>query len=424
MRQSRCMALLAAAMFFPAVGVAHAQATITCLPRDAVSGVIACTASGSPRAQLQAATFIAGSESTGAILGQAVALEVATAPLGSSSGGFVYTFDEATRGHRRTSTTFGPAFGERALTIGKRKASGGINAIHRSYDEFGGLDLSNFAVFTFRGGTRVAARSADMDLKIETDTIAAFGHYGVLDNLDVAILVPYVRLSLSGTSRIFIDPQSELQRVAVGSSSSGFGDVALFTKYRFMSFGADPVAGTPASGGLAATATIRLPTGDEEKLLGLGVGRGLLSLVGSASLGRWSPHANIGYELWTSRVEVPADFQGLDTLSAKDQIHYGGGVEFEVTRRVTVIGDVLGRYLRGTGQVGYQQFGFPTNQNQILGADALVGDPNGVHSAFVVPGAKWNFFKDALVSVHFIVPVTKTGLRDRFTPVIGIDWGF
>ena len=143
-----------------------------------------------PFAELQTATFIAGSEPTGLTLAQAVALEVATAPLGSSSGGFIYSFDPATRGHRRTSSTFGPAFAERALTIGKGKISGGLNFLHRSYDEFGGLDLSQFDVFSFQGGRTLAVRSAEMELDIETDTTAVFGHFGLLDNLDVGILVP------------------------------------------------------------------------------------------------------------------------------------------------------------------------------------------------------------------------------------------
>ena len=410
------------AVFVAGAGVAGAQTTLVC---DLENRIIVCPATGSPRAQLQAATFIAGSEPTGATLAQAVALEVATAPLGSSSGGFVYSFDPATRGFRRTSATFGPAFAERAMTIGRGKFSGGLNFIHRSYDEFGGLDLGNFDVFEFQGGSQLAARSADVELKVKTDTVAAFGHFGLHDKLDFGVLIPWVNLSLSGTSRIFVDPENELQRVLLGTTTSGLGDVALFSKYRIKTFGADPSAGAGTRGGaLAATATVRLPTGDEEKLLGLGIGRAMLSLVGSASMGRWSPHANVGYELWTSRVEVPRDFQGTSTLSAKDQVHYAAGVEVEMTRRFTLIGDVLGRYLRGSGQVDYQLYQFRPNPQQIQGADALVADPNGVHSVFLIPGAKWNFFRNGLLSVNVIVPVTKGGLRDRVTPVVGIDWGF
>ena len=233
-----------------------------------------------------------------------------------------------------------------------------------------------------------------------------------------------MKVSLSGTSRILNDPQDHMQRVLVGSSTSGFGDVALFTKYRFKSFGPPPAAGADPNGALAAAATIRLPTGDEEELRGLGIGRALFSLIGSGSFGRFSPHANVGYEVWTKSFTVPRDFQGLATLTAKDQVQYAAGAEFEVTRDFTIIADVLGRYLRGTGQVDYQPFQYRPNPPEIQGADALVADPNGIHSAFIIPGFKWNFFRTGLLTANFIVPVTKKGLRDRFTPVIGIDWGF
>jgi len=212
--------------------------------------------------------------------------------------------------------------------------------------------------------------------------------------------------------------------VPFDASSSGLGDIAIFSKFRFKQFGPEPTAGGKPSGALAAAATIRLPTGDEDGLRGLGVGRSLFSVIGSASFGRFSPHGNVGYEFWTSRVTVPRDFQGLTSLAANAQIEYTAGVEIEATRSLTILGDVLGRYLRGTGQVDYQPYQYRPNQSQVQGADALVAVPNGVSSVILAPGVKWNFFQNALITVNALIPVNKNGLRDRFTPVIGIDWGF
>ena len=60
-------------------------------------------------------------------VGEAIALttavEIATAPLGTSSGGFVFKLDPSTGLLARTTTTFGPAFFERALTSGEGKIS-------------------------------------------------------------------------------------------------------------------------------------------------------------------------------------------------------------------------------------------------------------------------------------------------------------
>ncbi len=416
---SRRSALTALSCLVLAAG-AHAQDTSTC--RLAAS-VIVCPATGSPQSQLQAATFIAGSETTGATFGQAVSLEVATAPLGSSSGGFVFSFDPATRGLRRTSASFGPSFADRALTMGKGKFSGGFNFIPRSYDTFGDVDLERFEVFRFVGG-ELAVRSSEMTLETSTETLAAFAHVGVLDNLDVGVLVPYVRLTINGTSRIFTDAGGEVQRLLLRSSSEGIGDVALFAKYKLAHFGPPPSVGAGPNGALAVAGTFRLPTGSEEELRGLGVGRAQLSLVASGAFGRFSPHLNAGYEFWSSSIVVPQDFQGLTTLATNGQVNYAAGVEIEANDRLTIVADLVGRFLRGTGQVGYQPFEYRENNSNIQGATALVASPNGVQSLYAVPGIKWNFFADGLLNIHALISLSKEGLRDKFTPVIGIDWGF
>ena len=49
-----------------------------------------------------------------------MATQFATFPLGSSTGGFTYVFDETLGTFRRSSNNFGPSFAERALTIGRR----------------------------------------------------------------------------------------------------------------------------------------------------------------------------------------------------------------------------------------------------------------------------------------------------------------
>ena len=82
--------------------------------------------------------------------------------------------------------------------------------------------------------------------------------------------------------------------------------------------------GEPDPGGLALLATVRLPTGDRENLRGLGVTRMLGSLVVSSGRGRFRPHANIGYEGWSSGVSVVTDPQGDETVTARNQFQVCG----------------------------------------------------------------------------------------------------
>ena len=416
-RVCRAAGIAIAVVMVGAIG--SAQEPVGCELDDLV---IACEALGSPRTQLLTGTLIAGSEATGEALSQAIALELATAPFGSSSGGFTFTFESDTRAWRRTAGTFGPAFAERALTIGRGRFSAGFNFIRRSYDNFDELDLDSFEIFRFQGGA-LPVTSSVFGLESSSETFAGFAHFGVLDTVDVGVVVPYIRFHIAGTSRLFGAAGQEVQRVRIDSSASGIGDIAVFGKVRIIGFGPEPAAGADPHGAVALAATVRLPTGNEDDLLGLGVTRTHVQGIASATFGRWSPHANIGYEVWSAGIPIPRDFQGLETVSAKDQVHLTAGVEYEINPRFTVIGDVLGRYLRGAGGIGYQDFIFPSNPPNVSGASALVAVPDGLPTVIAAPGFKWNIFGNTLLSADLLIAVSGRGLRDRFTPVVGIDVG-
>src|SRR5688572_31421125 len=98
-----------------------------------------------PRAVLLGLTNAAGEGSgvsnVGAVIADLVGLEVSTAPIGSSAGGFTFTFDPVTRAFRRAAPSFGPMFGERAVTAGEGRANFGINFIRTTYDTLEGVDL-------------------------------------------------------------------------------------------------------------------------------------------------------------------------------------------------------------------------------------------------------------------------------------------
>jgi hypothetical protein len=418
---------LVASVFFllsSAEGVANGQATgRDCAPYRLNGTVFECDASGSPLSQLRTATYIAGSEAAGEALARAMALEVGTAPFGSSSGGFTFTFEPSIGTFQRRAATFGPAFSERALTIGKGRLSGGFNFLYRSYDRMDELALDRFNVVTLQGGT-VPVASTTFDLQARTQTLAGFADYGVLSNLDVGVLVPYVRISVTGASHLQGPSADELKRVLINASAAGLGDIAIFAKYRFWNRRLEPAASGEVQGGLAAEVTVRIPSGNDDDLIGLGVTRTLVALIGSTTAGRLSPHVNVGYEIWSRGVDIRRDFQESSTVTAKDQAQYSGGLEYDLHPKLSLMVDVLGRYQRGAGGVGYQPYVFTENIGHVAGAEALVAVPSGVNTVLLAPGAKWNVFRTALLTMNLLVPMTHTGLRTRVTPVVGIDWTF
>jgi hypothetical protein len=409
-------------LLLSAGGVAHAQGSgRDCAPYTLNGTVLECQASGSPLSQLRAATYIAGSEATGEALAKAMALEVGTAPFGSSSGGFTFTFEPSIGTFSRRAATFGPAFAERALTNGKGTFSGGFNFLHRAYDRMDSLELSGFDVFRFQGGTVPVAKTR-VELEAGTDTLAGFATYGLLNNLDVGVLVPYVRISVTGASRLYGTSEDELKRVVIDAAAAGFGDIAIFAKYRFWNRKLESASSEELRGGLAAEVVVQVPSGSADDLIGLDVTRTAISLVASTTAGRLSPHVNVGYEIWSNGIAIPKDFQELSTVTAKDQVRYSGGLEYDVHPKVSLMLDLLGRYQRGAGRVGYQPYVFSSNIGHVDGADALVAVPSGFQTLLLAPGAKWNMFKTALLTMNLLVALTDNGLRTRVTPVIGVDW--
>ena len=132
----------------------------------------------------------------------ATAIEIATAPFGTSSGGFVFKLDQATGLLARTTTTFGPSFTERALTSGEGKVSVGATFRSTTYDELSGFSLSALPVGSVTATDPIAAGTSTARVTLTSQTLAMSGTVGVTDNFDIGVVVPIVSIKLSGTSSL------------------------------------------------------------------------------------------------------------------------------------------------------------------------------------------------------------------------------
>ena len=74
---------------------------------------------------------------------QAIVSQLATFPLGSSAGGFTFTFDPTRQTFTRTSDSFGPSYAERAMTMGAGTFNLGATYQRSTYDRVEGQDLHN-----------------------------------------------------------------------------------------------------------------------------------------------------------------------------------------------------------------------------------------------------------------------------------------
>jgi hypothetical protein len=399
-----------------------------------------------------------------------VATQFSTFPLGSSTGGLTYVFDESIGTFRRGSGSFGPLFAERALTIGRRRLSAGFNYQRSSYDTFEGQHLDDGSIkfylrhedcctfnlpsefFVRPNGTRLNPPfegdliEVALSLKATTHTTAVFANYGVTDRWDVGLAVPFVKVNLDARVeariiRLVTRTSTNVHTFEIGNpnatrtvqhsgAASGLGDIVLRSKYRLLRV---------AGGGLAAAIDVRLPTGDENELLGAGGAQAKLLLVASNERGRFGQHVNIGYTAGSGN--VAGALPGLTSAPLPDEINYSGGVEFVASPRITVMGDVVGRILRGAGRLELVSKSFEYNAVRSLGPGPGCGGLAGFTCASIsleefaprpghltlllgTAGVKFNPIGNLLISGSVLFPLTNAGLRSRVTTVIGVDYAF
>jgi hypothetical protein len=380
--------------------------------------------------------------------------QLANFPLGSSSGGFTYTFDPSTGAYVRSSSSFGPSFTERALTLGSRRFSVGMNYQHTSFTSFGGQDLGDGSIAFYLPHTDCCGHppelsalnpgfegdwmEAALDIKTTTDTFAIFANYGLTDRLVVGVAIPFTRVSLdtvvhatilrlatAGTTPIehtFVEGQDVISKDFTSSgSASGVGDIILRTKYNVYRSGSTAVAGA---------FDLRLPSGDADNLLGLGTTQGKFYVIASTAAGMISPHVNFGYTASGSGDKVGA--YGVPVQGVSDEIDYAGGVEVVPSPKLTIIGDLIGRTLRGAGTVAPQTISLQYGPNASSATNPITGQPytelaftpGNLNLILGSAGVKYNPGGNVLLTGNVLFPLSSDGLKANVSYVVGVDIAF
>jgi hypothetical protein len=420
-------------------------------------------------------------------LNKAIASQLTTFPMPSSSGGFAFTKDPATGEVRLTTSTFGPAYADRALTIGKGRFDFGLAFQPVSFDSFETAELTGGEIKFFLEhnnccpGTNNAPDlptgegpapftpeferdllRQQISLDIETNTTVFFANYGVTDNFDVGAAVPIVSVKFGGsvTSTIertatggnvtvhSFDGQGETsQTLSQSRSVTGLGDILLRGKYNFIRSGANAVA---------ASLDLRLPTGDEDELLGTGATQTKLLLLASGERGILAPHAYFGYTFsngdvseLTSDISITvqddpnsAQVEGVAPAtpfdpSMPDEINYGFGISAAAHPRVTLGFDFIGRTIRDVFRFDIGDRSFPNRTPGAIptasfsAADEFLvrGDPEtgtreNLNLLLGVIGGKVNIGRGLLVNAGVLFPMTNSGLQPKVTPFLGLDYVF
>lgn len=360
-----------------------------------------------------------GTANVGGALGLAAQLGMALTPFGASSGGFLIKLDPSTGLEVRAASTFGPAFAERALTMGEGKVSLGVNFLSSTYDRLDDAAVdNNLQLRSGSGATGASSRTGTANLALSSRTTVLFARMGVSDNFDIGVSIPMVAVKFSGTSTLV----SGIGNIAFAqgqATSTGLGDVQGIAKYRFHSWG----SGQPDPGGLAAMVTLTLPSGDANQFRGLGITRTIFTLIASTGQGRVRPHANVGFGYWSKGLSAVSDAASNTTVTARHEFQYAGGLEFEAAPKLTVLVDLLGGGVLGGGRVAFGSVNDSTSAG-LANAQGLTALADGIRKIDVAPGVKANIKGKLLISLNALIALHDTGLHARVTPVAGIDLTF
>jgi len=337
-------------------------------------------------------------------LNTAIAGAVSTLSPSVSVGRF--SFDVERGVPLPTTENLGPLLAERAETIGKGRFDFAATYTRIHYTRFEGTPLTDLTldfhhqdvnndgvlgggVFDFeKDVVRV-----HLSTTINQEILAFFGTYGITDKWDVGVIVPVEHIFMGVTADATIirnsavsaqvhnfGPNGSPPHQTVTDDATGLGDIFVRTKYNFLK-------NDSKYPDLAVVGRVRLPTGDDNNLLGTGYTSAAALLVASKTFGTITPHLNIGYE-------VPSGH------SKENSMQYVVGMDTRLGTRLSAAFEILGLWKPQGNGIG----------------DNLVD--------FAV-GAKWNPFGKFLVSANLLVPINKNdGLRPNYIWTLGAEYNF
>lgn len=365
-----------------------------------------------------------GSQSVLGFLSQSIGRSTANLPISATSSGATFKIVDGLP--VKTSTSAGPIFAERSLTLGRNRFFIGANV---SGIEFTSLNGAQTGDLRFNWGHQNVGSpelgapilendliSSQLAISVRQQVATLFATWGVLDFADIGVAVPFVRTSLTGSTvsqitpfgvtvvhRFSGDTANPVLRASkeVSGSASGIGDVAGRLKVNL---------GQSDKLGAALLADVRFPTGEEDDFLGTGSTSIRAQGIVGAQLGNFAPHLNAGYAARTDTLQTDAILAtiGFDAL---------------VADWATVAADLITEWQLGKTKITlpgplvytvpfdrtYPATSIPTRRQDTMNMS--------VGAKFVVRGGM-------VLLVNGLVPIKKTGLQPNVAWTAGLEYTF
>jgi len=387
-----------------------------------------------PTGQTHSAHFNSSFQTSFGPFNTALATQLAAVPLPAPASGFTYTYDATLGVFNRTTQSYGPILSDRAEALGKGRASLGFSYQRFSFDQIEGLSLDSIPV-VFTHDNPVAGTGRDdvvttsNSIGIEMAQFITSFNYGVTDRLDLAVAIPVVAVDLRVTSiasvqrigttnpavHFFFQPtgdtfgsQATFRR---DGHASGVGDILLRLKYQALKRGAL---------GVALGVEGRAPTGDEKDLLGSGTPGVKPFLVVSNAGRHFAPHLKLAYQ-WNGESRLAGDLLKDTKSDLADQALFEGGFDVGIGKKLTLAADVIARRVIDGERIAEDDFHALDGRSVFPNVRFFRSSYNIVNGSV---GLKVNPGGNLLVDLNLLFKLNDSGLRDRVTPLFGIEYSF
>lgn len=320
-------------------------------------------------------------------------------PVSSTGGGFTFRYDRELEVFTRTTDSLGPIFAERAPTLGEGKLNFGFSYTYINFSTLEGEDLHHLNAIVLLDEKQKDKNLLQMnfDVDVESNLFSFYGTYGITDRWDISILVPVLQVQLDVNSTAKILNQTKKKGVSgktlgysfdsydtlsdsVSGASTGLGDIILRNKYNLI---------TSQWIDFASALDIKLPTGDEDELLGTGKTSVKTFLVFSKTIYHFTPHFNLGYEFNSGS-------------EGEDRTVYTAGTDYTFGK-------------------GNNHFSVALD---IVGSHKTDKSDFGEDIVDISTGFKWSPRIGTLVFFNIQAPLNEEGLRADWIPTIGYELNF
>jgi outer membrane putative beta-barrel porin/alpha-amylase len=336
-------------------------------------------------------------------------------PATTTTPGIIYRFDPSAGAFERVAGPLGPAFLERAETVGEGRFDLAASYLYARFTRFDGESLSEQLSSRFvavSGDLVVPQRVETRDFSLTSHVMYFSATYGVTGDADVNLLMPVYYTAMDGKRRFSVVGQAG-QFESLDADAFGPGDLLLRAKYRFLDRN---------TWGLAAGLTLHFPTGNEDNFQGIGDMVVTPSIVASWQSARWDVHGSFGVDINAGDLN-------------RSGVRYGVGASFAALDCLTLLADLVGTSGFASDDVTFfvpdprlvtirGEFDPPIQARAVGNGTQFLTTLEPENVVDLAVGFKVILVRDLVWFTGVIVPLTTDGARANVMPTGGFQYEF